>query len=46
MYEFLESELNKKKDLRDAKEKLGQFNESDDYNMIYKLKLESKNFNF
>ena len=42
MYEFLQAELHKKKDLVDAKEKLNYLNEKDDYNMIYKLKLESK----
>ena len=41
MYEFLQSELNKKKDLKDAKEKLNYLSEKEDYNLIYKMKLES-----
>jgi phage replication-related protein YjqB (UPF0714/DUF867 family) len=42
VYEFLQTEFQKKKDLVDAKEKLNYLKEKDDYNMIYKLKLESK----
>ena len=33
-----------KKDLKDARSRLNTNNDSDNYNMIYKLKLESKNF--
>ena len=42
VYNYLKAEVNKRKDLKIVKEKLGQINEKDEYNMIYKLKLESK----